>query len=71
MITFLNMSPSKNGISSDLIPADVILGPSNLHYNKLKITFGAYSKVYIGTNKSTKQIIVGAISLRPSNEQGG
>ena len=43
MITCLNMFPSKNGISSYLSPAVIILGSPNLYYNKLKITFVAYS----------------------------
>ena len=71
MITCLNMLPSKNGISSNLSPAAIILGSPNPDYNKLKITFGAYAQVYIGTTNSTKQITVMAISLRPENEGGG
>ena len=34
--------PSKNGISSDLIPEAIIPGSPNPDYNKLKITFGGY-----------------------------
>ena len=70
MITCLNMFPSKNGISSNLISAAIILGSPNLDYNKLKITFGAYSQVYIGTTNSTKQRTVGAIAIIPENERG-
>ena len=70
MITCLNMLPSKNGISSDLRPAAIILGSPNPYYNKLNITFEAYVQVYIGTTNSTKQIKVGAISLRTENERG-
>ena len=71
MITCLNMFPSKNGISSILSPAAIILGSPNLDYNKIKITFRAYEQVYIGTNNSTKKITVGAIALRPENEWNG
>ena len=71
MIHFLNMLLSQNGISSALIPEAIILGSPNPYYNKLKITFGAYEQVYIGTTNSTKQRMVGVISLRPSNERGG
>ena len=71
MITCINMFPSKNGISSDLSPAAIILGSQNPDNNKLSITFGAYAQVYIGTTKITKQRMVGAISLRPENERGG
>ena len=66
MITYLNMFPLKTGISSDLSPAAIILGSPNPYYNKLRITFGEYSQVYIGTTNSTKQRTVGAISLRPA-----
>ena len=70
MITCLNMSPSKNGISSKLSPAAIILVSPNQDYNKLRIAFEAYSQVYIGITNSTKQIMVGAISLRLENERG-
>ena len=69
-ITCLSMFPSKNGISSDLRPEAIILGSPNPDYNKLKITFGAYIQVYIGTTISTKQITIGAIELRQANERG-
>ena len=64
-VTFLNMYPSKNGISSDLSPAAIILGSPNLDYNKLRITFVAYAQVCIGTTNSTKYRTVGAIVLHP------
>ena len=70
IITCLNMFPSKNGVSSNLSPAEFILGYPNLDYNKLKVTFGAYAQVYKDTTNSTKQIMVGYISLRPTNERG-
>ena len=69
MITCLNMLPSQNGISSDLSPAAIILGSKNPDYNKLKIAFGAYAQVYIGTTNSF--FYVGVITLRPANEWGG
>ena len=49
----------------------IILGSPNTDYNKLRIKFGAYAQVYIGTNNSTKQITVGVIALIPANERGG
>ena len=67
MITCFNMFLSKNGISSNLIPASIIIGSQNPYYNKLKITFGAYAQVYIGTTNSIKNITVGAITPRPAN----
>ena len=70
MVTLINMLPSKCGISSDLRPAAIILGYPNTDYNQLKITFRAYSQVYIGTTNSNKQITAGVISLCPENERG-
>ena len=69
MVTCLNMSPLKNGISSDLTPVEIIIGSPNTYYNKLQITFGEYSQVCIGTTNSTKKITVVLIALRPDNEQ--
>ena len=54
MITCLNMFSSKNGVSSNLIPAAIIQGYQNIDYNKLEITFGSYSQVYIFTTNSIK-----------------
>ena len=54
MITCFKMFPSKNGISRKLSPTNIILGSPNTYYNKLKITFGAYAQVYIGTTNSKK-----------------
>ena len=71
MITRLNMFPTKNVISSKLNPAAIILGSPNTYYNKIKIKFGAYAQVYIGTTNSTKQRTVGEIALIPENERGG
>ena len=70
MIICLNILSSKNVIPSNLIPAAIILGPPDPDYNKLKIAFGSYTQVYIGTTKITKQRTVGAIALRPENERG-
>ena len=67
---FLNMFPSKNGITNDLSPSTIILGSPNQYYNKLKIKLGEYAQVYIGTVNRTKQITVGAIALRTTNESG-
>ena len=71
MCTCLNMLPSKNGISSDLIPSAIVLGSPNPDHNKLRIIFGAYEQVYIGTTKSKKQKTVEEVILIPENEGGG
>ena len=47
MITCLNMFPSKNGISRNLIPAAIILRYTNPYCNKLKIKFVTYAQVSI------------------------
>ena len=67
MVTCLNMIPSKNGISSDLSPAEIILGSPNPDYNRLKITLGSYTQVYIGTTNSKNRRTVGTIELSPEN----
>ena len=64
-------APIQNGISSNLRPETIILGSPNPDDNKLRIIFGAYVQVYIGTTNSTKQRIIGEIALRPANEGGG
>ena len=64
-ITCSNTFPSKNGISSDLIPAAIILGSLNPDYNKLKTIFGVYEHVYIGTKNCTRKRTVEAIAIRP------
>ena len=71
MVTLLNMFPYKNWISNDLIPAAIILGSPNPYYNKLRIAFGDYAQVHIGTTNNTKQITVVEITLRSENKQGG
>ena len=71
MITCLNFFPYKNGISINLSPVTIIVGSPNTDYNKLKITFGEYAQVYIGTTNSKKHRTVGVIELRPANERGG
>ena len=63
MVTFLNMLPSNNGISSDLSPASIILGYPNPDYNNLRITFGVYSQVYIGPTNINNKRTVGVIEL--------
>ena len=52
MINFLNMFPSKNGISSNLCLAAIILRSPNLEYNKLRIKFVANAQVLIGPQKT-------------------
>ena len=63
MVTCLNMSPPKNGISNDLSTYSIILGTPNTDYSRLKITFGAYEQVHIGTTNNTDKITEETISL--------
>ena len=67
MVTCLNIFPSRNGISSDLGPEAIILGSPIPDYNKLRIAFGSYAKLYIGTTNIAKQRTVGEIILCPEN----
>ena len=69
MFTVLNVFPSKNGISSDLKPAAIILGSPNIDYYKLSITFSSYAQVCIGTTNNTKKIPVETIVQLPENER--
>ena len=62
------MLSSKNGISRHLSPVAIILMSPNKDYNKLKVTFGSYSQVYIVTTNSTKQKIEGVMALRRAHE---
>ena len=71
MITSLNMSPSKNEISSNIIPEDIIIGSLNPDYNKLRITFVSYAKVYIDNNNIAKHRTVGVIAPIPEKDRGG
>ena len=70
MITCLNIFPSKNGMSSNLIPAAIIRSYQIIDYNKLNIKFGAYAKVCTGNTNRTKERTVGTIAIRPANKQG-
>ena len=49
----------------------IVLGRNKPDYQRLKVTFGAYCEVYIGTTNTTEQRSVGAIALRPSNSNRG
>ena len=54
MVNFLNILLSNNGMSRYLSPSAIILGAPKPDYYNLRITFGAYSQVYIGTTNSNK-----------------
>ena len=71
IITCLNILPPHISILSDLNPAAIIIGSPNLDYIKLKITFGAYEQVYIGTTSNKKHRTVGEITLIPAIKWGG
>ena len=66
-VTCLKIFQSKNGISRDIIPESIILGSPNPDYNRLKITLGEYTQVYIGTTNSKNRRTVGTIELSPEN----
>ena len=71
MTACLNDLPHKEGISRTLSPGMIVLGRNKTDCKQLKVTFGAYCEVYIGTTNTTEQRSVGAIALRPSNSEGG
>ena len=67
----LNDFPNKNGISTTMSPASIVLGRGKIDGNNLKATFGRYYEVYSGTDNTNKERRTSAICLRPSNSQGG
>jgi hypothetical protein len=69
--TCLNDFPSKNGISTTMSPASIVLGRGKTDGNNLKATFGRYYEVYCGTDNTNKERRTSALCLRPSNSQGG
>ena len=72
MTSCLNDLPHKEGISRTLSPAMIVLlGRNKVDCQRLKVMFGAYCEVYIGTTNTTAQRSVGAIALRPSNNERG
>ena len=69
MISCLNNLPHKEGISRTLSPAMIVLGQNKVDCQRLKVAFGAYCEVYVGTTNTTAQRSVGAIALCPSNNE--
>jgi len=69
-IHWLNAFPSDTGISDTLSPAAIVRGIPNPDYNAIKITFGSFVQVHVGTDNTTKSRSVGAIALRAANERG-
>ena len=63
MTSCLNDLPHKEGISRTMSPAMIVLGRNKPDCQRLKVTFGAYCEVYIGTTNTTEQRSVGAIAL--------
>lgn len=71
MIGWLNAFPHAEGISNTLSPAAIVLGNPKPDCKQLRITFGAYCEVYVGTTNTQVQRSVAAIALRASNNRGG
>ena len=69
-VYWLNAFPSKNGISGNLSPANIVIGRANPDFNHNRIVFGSYAMVFTGTKNNMKARSVPAISLGPSNEWG-
>ena len=51
------------GIGKDMIPVSIIQITLNLDYKHLKILFGSYAQVKLGTTNNTRERSIGAISL--------
>ena len=50
-ISCLNDLPHKEGISCTLSPTIIVLGRNKVDCQRLKVTFGAYCEVYVGTKE--------------------
>ena len=71
MTACLNDLPHEEGISRTLSPAMIVLGRNKVDCQRLKVMFGAYCEVYVGTTNTIAQRSVGAIALCPSNNERG
>ena len=63
--------PSKNKISSTMIPSMKVEGKYNPAFNHKRITFGSYDMFYTGKTNDMKRRSVSAIILNEPKEHGG
>ena len=66
-VRLLNILPSKNGISESLSPTTLVTGKPPPKYNDLvKLSFGDYAQVYVGTKNNMESRTVGGIAISPT-----
>ncbi len=65
---WLNAFPTNNGVSKTLSPANIVLGSPKPDCSTI---IGSYVQLHIGTTNTTKQRLVGAITLRQNKARGG
>ena len=68
---WINAYPSKHGISRKYSPSALIQGKGPVDVSTLRVTFGAYCEVFIGSDNTNKERTASCIALRPCNNQGG
>ena len=69
-LSWLNIFPPKDYMSSHIGPAGMILGTPKPNYANLKLGFGQYCQIHLGTTNTQQSRSIGAISLRPKNQSG-
>ena len=70
-VNLLNLFPSKNGISDQLGPVEIVEGRNKLDLSQNSLEFGAYAMVYLETKNDMKNRSVPGIALRASNDASG
>jgi len=64
---WINAYPSKHGISRKYSPSALIQGKGPVDVSTLRVTFGAYCEVFIGSDNTNKERTASCIALRPCN----
>ena len=70
-VKWLNRFPSKNGLSTTLSPAALVLGHGKPDMKIKRIAFGGYALCYTQTSNNMKSRSVPGIALSEANEKGG
>ena len=71
IVKWLNVLPSKGGISEEMSPETIVTGASKPDFNRKGIPFCGYAMVYTGTENNMNSRTVSVISLKESNDMNG
>ena len=71
VVDFLNMLPSKYGVSGTLSLPTIVEVRPKLDMVQKRISFGSYAAVHIGKNKHNEKQMCLVIELKASNNYGG